>query len=177
MPTATSRRSRAWIAAAVCGAALAVPACNDSNPNSPSEVPPPPVVTQPPPSNPPPGSPAGALSVAINPNPVPHSGTPITDSAGCANVRYTWFYEQVIQETGGSAVTITNRIDLFDDRETNNVGNLNMAVGARGSTTVRSRWCSSTRAEHTAQTRFTGTDAAGRTVTVLGPKVRLMAPQ
>jgi hypothetical protein len=163
------------VAATLCAASLAIAGCN--SPNSPTEDPPPTSnpPTNPPPTNPP-SNPTGALTVTINPNPVPHSGQPITDAAGCAGVRYTWFYDQVVQETGGAQVTITNRIDLFDDRETNNVGNLNIVVPANGTATVRSRWCSSTRAEHSSQTRFTGTDAAGRPVTVLGPRVRLMLP-
>jgi hypothetical protein len=117
------------------------------------------------------------VQISINPNPVAHSGAPITDAAGCANVKYTWFYDQVFQETGGSAVTFTQRIDLFDDRETNNISNLNQVVPANGTSSIRSRWCSSTKAAHTAQTRWTGTDAAGRPISVLGPKVTLSAPQ
>jgi hypothetical protein len=119
----------------------------------------------------------GAITVTVNPNPSPHNGTPITDAAGCRNVPYTWYYDQVIRETGGSQVTLTNRIDLFDDRETNNVSNLNIVVPANGTTSVRSRWCSSNRSGHSAQTRWTGTDAAGRSITVLGPRVTLSAPQ
>jgi hypothetical protein len=49
-------------------------------------------------------------------------------------------------------------------------------VPANGSVTIQSRWCSSNRAQHTSQTRWTGTDAAGRTVTVLSPKVTLTTP-
>ena len=124
-----------------------------------------------------PGPTAGAVQITVNPNPVPHSGTPITDAAGCANVKYTWFYDQVFRETGGSTVTFTNRIDLFDDRETNNIGNLNIVVSANGTTSVRSRWCSSNPAAHSAQTRWTGRDAAGNTISVLGPRVVLSAAQ
>lgn len=154
--------------------------CSDSSPTSPSPTtgtsttaPAP----APSPSPTPAPSPAGAVTVTINPNPVPHSGAPITDAAGCRDVRFTWFYDQVLQETGGATVTFTNRIDLFDDRETNNIGNLNIVVPANGSTTIRSRWCSSAGTAHSAQTRWTGTDASGRAVTVLGPRVILSAPQ
>jgi hypothetical protein len=117
----------------------------------------------------------GAVTVTINPNPVPHSGATIPDAPGCAGVRYTWFYDPVLSETGGSTVTFTNRIDLFDERETNN-RTVNVVVPANGSVTIQSRWCSSNRAQHTSQTRWTGTDAAGRTVTVLSPKVTLTTP-
>jgi hypothetical protein len=114
------------------------------------------------------------VAITINPNPVPHSGAAITDAAGCAGVRFTWFYDQVLQETGGSTVTFTNRIDLFDERETNNRA-VNVVVPANGSVTIGSRWCSSNKAAHTSQTRWSGTDAAGRSITVLGPRVTLTA--
>lgn len=161
--------------AAVAAVLLIGSGCSDSSPTSPTPTTP---STQPGPAPaPPPGpTPTGAVTITINPNPVPHSGAAITDAAGCVGVRFTWFYDQVLQETGGSTVTFTNRIDLFDDRETNNTGNLNIVVPANGTTTIRSRWCSSNRAAHSAQTRFTGTDAAGRPITVLGPRVILNIP-
>ena len=170
--------TRTFLAVAVSALLLGA-ACSSSSPTAPTESGPP--VSSPPPSPTPAPTanpqPAGAVTVTVNPNPVPHSGAPITDAAGCRNVPFTWFYDQVLQETGGSTVTFTSRIDLFDDRETNNVSNLNIVVSANGTNTIRSRWCSSSRAVHTAQTRFTGTDASGRTVTVLGPRVTLSAPQ
>ena len=90
-------------------------------------------------------------------------------------MQFTWFYDQVLSETGGSTITLTNRIDLFDDRETNNRA-VNIVVSANGSTTIPTRWCSSNRAAHSSQTRWTGTDASGRSVSVLGPRVTLNAP-
>ena len=162
-------------AAAVCGVLLIGAGCSsDSSPTSPTAVTTTPPATQPGPTPTP--QPAGAVTVTINPNPVPHSGATIPDAPGCAGVRYTWFYDQVLQETGGSTVTFTNRIDLFDDRETNNRA-VNVVVPANGQVSVQSRWCSSTRAAHSSQTRWTGTDAQGRSVSVLSPKVTLSAPQ
>jgi hypothetical protein len=162
--------------AAAAGVLLISAGCSDSSPTSPTPTTSTPPATQPGPAPTAPTSAVGAVTIAINPNPVPHSGAAITDAAGCVGVRYTWFYDQVLQETGGSTVTFTNRIDLFDDRETNNVG-VNIVVPANGSTTVRSRWCSSNRAAHSSQTRWTGTDAAGRSISVLGPRVVLNVPQ
>jgi hypothetical protein len=166
-------------AASVC--VIALSGCGDSSsPTSPT--PQPPTATQPGPAptpTPPPTptpSPVGAVTISINPNPVPHSGVPVADAAGCRNVPHTWYYDQVFQETGGSTVTFTQRIDLFDDRETNNISNLNVVVSANGSNSIRSRWCSSARAQHSAQTRWIGTDAAGNSVSVMGPKVILTAP-
>ena len=157
--------------------AFAASACSSSeSPTSPTPTTTtPPTAGGPPPPTTPAPSPAGAITVQINPNPVPHSGAAITDAAGCAGVRFTWFYDQIISETGGSTVTLTNRIDLFDDRETNNRA-VNIVVPANGRTTIQTRWCSSARAAHSAQTRWTGTDASGRSISVLGPRVTLNTP-
>ena len=162
---------------AVAAFVVAGSACGDGSPTSPDPVNnnPPTAGGPPPPTNNPPPDPTGVLTIQINPNPVPHSGARIPDAPGCANVQFTWFYDQVLTETGGSAITLTNRIDLFDERETNNRA-VNIVVPARGSTTVPTRWCSSNRGVHSSQTRWTGTDASGRSITVLGPKVTLNAP-
>ena len=153
---------------------LAGSACGDS-PTSPDPVSPtPPTASGPTPPTPAP-DPVGAITVQVNPNPVPHSGARIPDSPGCANVQFTWFYDQVISETGGSTVTLTQRIDLFDDRETNNRV-VNIVVPANGSTTIPTRWCSSTRGVHSSQTRWFGTDAKGRSIQVLGPRAVLNQP-
>jgi hypothetical protein len=170
--------TRVCLTAALSVSLVGAFACSKDTPTSPdqpvAQTPnPTPAPTQPGPA---PGPATGAVQITVNPNPVPHSGTPITDAAGCRDVKYTWFYDQVFRETGGSTVTFTNRIDLFDDRETNNTGNLNIVVSANGSNSIRSRWCSSNKAAHSAQTRWTGRDAAGNTISVLGPKVILAAP-
>jgi hypothetical protein len=164
--------TRVCLAAALSASLAGAFACSKDSPTSPDQpVAQTPTATQPGPAP----TATGAVQITVNPNPVPHSGAAITDAAGCANVKYTWFYDQVFRETGGSTVTFTNRIDLFDDRETNNT-NTTLAVSANGGNSIRSRWCSSNKAAHSAQTRWTGTDAAGHSITVLGPKVILAAP-
>jgi hypothetical protein len=112
--------------------------------------------------------------VTINPNPVPFSGQPITDVASCRDRANTWFYEQVLRETGGVAITVTQRVDSFDGAQTSS-SNPNIQIPANGSTTIRTRWCSASAAAHTAQTNFSGTDANGRSWSVTGPTVRLQA--
>jgi hypothetical protein len=114
------------------------------------------------------------VAVAINPNPVPFSGQAITDVASCANRPNTWFYDQVLRETGGVAVTVTERVDSFDGAVTSRT-NPGIRIGANGTTTIRTRWCSSSASAHTAQTSFSGTDANGRTWSMTGPTVRLLA--
>jgi hypothetical protein len=123
---------------------------------------------------PPPSSAVGRVDVTITPSPVPFSGQPITDIASCATRPNTWFYDQVIREVGGAAVTITERVDLFDGAVTSRT-NPSLRIAANGSSTLRTRWCSSAATAHTAQTNFSGTDANGRTWTFTGPTVRLQA--
>ena len=130
-----------------------------------------PTPTPTPPSS---GSGAGAVQVTVSPNPAPFSGQPITDIATCATRPNTWFYDQILKETGGVAVTVTRRVDTFDGAA-GTATNPNLRIGANGSTTIRTRWCSVSAAAHTAQSSFSGTDANGKTWSVTGPLVRLNA--
>jgi hypothetical protein len=114
--------------------------------------------------------------VTIRPNPVPFSGQPITDTPACAGFGNTWFYEQVLRDAGGVAVTFTTRIDSFDGRVVNNLTGLNIVVPANGEVTLRSRWCSGNAVSHTAQSSFRGTDATGNQVSTDAPVARLMSP-
>jgi hypothetical protein len=115
----------------------------------------------------------GRVEVTIHPSPVPFSGQPISDIASCQNRPNTWFYDQVVRETGGVAVTVTERVDSFDGAVTSRT-NPGLRIPANGSTTIRTRWCSSSSSAHTAQTSFTGTDANGRPWSVTGATVRLL---
>ena len=55
------------------------------------------------------GSAVATVQITVNPNPVAFSGAPITDTAECANYVNTWFYDTVLQETGGGNATFTSR--------------------------------------------------------------------
>jgi hypothetical protein len=113
------------------------------------------------------------VSVEIRPNPVPFSGAPITDAASCAGSANTWFYEQVFTETAGAAVLFSQRTDEFDGRVTSANASTAITVPARGSFTLKSRWCSASSVSHTAKTTFYGTDANGHQITVSGGTVQL----
>jgi hypothetical protein len=160
----TANRGRLLL---VCGAALISAMCSESSPTGPTSTTPP--ATTLPPTN-------GSVRVEVVPNPVPFSGQPITDAAGCAGSTNTWFYEQVFTESGGSDVTFRSRIDTFDGFTVNELSGLTLVVPANGTLTLRSRWCSATANEHTARSSFTGQDARGNLVTVTGPAVRLLKP-
>jgi hypothetical protein len=146
----------------VCAAALTGTMCS-SSPSSPSTT----------------DDTAGATGnvvATVRPNPVPFSGDPIRDAPACAGFENTWFYEQVLRNTGGVAVTFTNRIDSFDGRVVNNLTNVNIVVPANGEVVLRSRWCSGNPVSHTAQSSFRGRDASGNQVSTDAPVARLMSP-
>jgi hypothetical protein len=113
--------------------------------------------------------------VTVNPNPVPFSGKPVSDVAGCERRNNTWYYEQSLQETGGVGVTFTTEVDAFDGFVVNS-NSVNIVVPAGGKVTLNPRWCSATAEQHTAQSTFMGVDTTGNPVTVQGPLVTLLAP-
>lgn len=152
----------ATFAAMGCGGDSSIPT---------APTPPPPVVAPP---SPPPAVAQGRVEIRVVPNPVPYSGDRISDVPGCVSSQNTWFYDQILTESGGSAVTFTQRIDLFDNTRTNDRSDLSIEVPANGSITLRTRWCSATSAEHTAESRFSGKDAAGNEIAVTSGVVRLM---
>jgi len=164
------------IAGAVCVAALTSAACGSSGSSAAPSTTTTAAAPAPAPAPAPVVVATGSVQVTITPNPVPFSGAPITDSAGCAGSPNTWFYTQNLAETGGLAVTFTSRIDSFDQRVVNTTTNLSLAVPAKGSLAIASRWCSSAAVSHTAQTTFTGTDSSGKAIIVDGPVVNLRSP-
>ncbi len=155
----------------VCLSPLLGTACTESqSPVAPSRT----GVEPPVPTTPSP--PKGIVEMSVVPNPVPFRGQPITDVAACANLKNTWFYEQVLKEVGGAAVTFTARVDAFDGSPVNSTSGLSLVVPANGLLTFQSRWCSVSAVEHTTQTTLTGTDASGNMVTATAGVIRLLKP-
>jgi len=152
-------------------AAVVVISCGGESSPPTAPTAPPPVVAPPP--QPPPAA-RGHVDASVVPNPVPYSGDRISDVPGCASSQNTWFYDQILTETGGSTVTFTQRIDLFDNSRTNDRSDLSIVVPANDSITLKTRWCSATSVEHTAESRFSGKDAAGNEISVTSGVVRLM---
>ena len=126
---------------------------------SPAQASPSPAPAPTPAPVPAPGTALGKIQITISPSPVPFSGQPITDIASCQNRPNTWFYDQVLKEVGGVAVTVTQRVDSFDGASSAPT-NPGLRIAATGSTTIRTRWCSVSASAHTAQS-----PPAGRTQT------------
>jgi hypothetical protein len=114
------------------------------------------------------------VQVAVNPNPVPFSGAPITDAAECANYANTWFYDTVLQETGGANVTFTSRVDLFDGKTANSLTGLKIVLGPHDTVVLHTRWCSGASTTHSAQSIFGGLDDNGNAVTATGQVAQLV---
>src|SRR6185436_6578517 len=163
---------RPWMLVFICATAVVAISCTtDSTPNAPDSSTP--AQQQPAPTPPANTNGTANVNVDIRPNPVPFSGAPITDAASCAGSANTWFYEQVFTETAGAAVLFSQRTDEFDGRVTSANASTSITVPARGSFTLKSRWCSASSVSHTAKSTFYGTDANGHQITVSGGTVQL----
>lgn len=111
----------------------------------------------------------------IDPEPVPHSGKPITDTRSCRDLKYTWYYDQYIHGETGVPVTFTERENFFDGRFVNK-NTQTIRLEGNGTVVLRTRWCSGHPIFHYAQTRFKGKDENGEPITISGPWVRLLKP-
>lgn len=118
------------------------------------------------------GTPA-TVQVTVNPDPVPFSGAPITDTPECANYAFTWFYDTVLQETAGGNVTFTTRVDMFDGKIANNLTGLKIVLGPHDTVVLHTRWCSGASTAHSAQSIFGGVDGSGNAVTAQGQMAQL----
>ena len=137
-----------------------------------------------PPPKPAPGAPAPTppsthmrVLIKIDPDPVPHSGKRITDVAACTGeeMKYTWYYDQIIHADTGVRVFLSERENFFDGVFTGrSSGTLDLPPN--GTIVLHSRWCSGNPEFHYAQTRYKGKDDYGASVEISGPWVRLMPP-
>jgi hypothetical protein len=119
------------------------------------------------------GGAAATVQIAVNPNPVPFSGAPITDTVECAHYVNTWFYDTVLQESAGGNVTFTSRVDLFDGKTANNITGLKIVLGPHDTVVLHTRWCSGASTPHSAQSIFGGVDGSGNAVTATGQIAQL----
>jgi hypothetical protein len=115
------------------------------------------------------------MHVLIEPEPVFHSGVPVP-SAGCAtNHPYTWYYDQVLVNDSGLALTFTQRENFFDGYYSGKNPSV-IQIPPNGAVRLHTAWCSGYARPDFAQTRFTGRDETGNPIVFSGPWVRLLAP-
>lgn len=165
---------RTSILLVIClAASLVAAACGSTSPTSPSPSPSPAPAPAPAPSPAPAPAPApspGRLAVDVRPNPVPYNGEAVE---GCTST-HTWIYEQVLSNTGGTSLTLTRRRNYFDDG-LRSEPDVNITIEPGQTTSVTTRWCSNTNAQHTARTDWFGSDSANNSVDLQGPTVTLNA--
>jgi hypothetical protein len=165
-----------YILLVVClTASLVAAACGSTSPTSPSPSPSPSPAPAPAPAPAPSPSPApapaptpGRLAIEVTPNPVPYSGQAVE---GCSST-HTWIYDQILRNTGGTRLTLTRRRNYFDEG-LRSEPTVNISIEPGQSTSVTTRWCSNTNAQHTARTDWFGTDSANNSVDLTGPTVTL----
>lgn len=117
------------------------------------------------------------VSARIDPDPVHHSGRPITDNPYCRSnlPRYTWFYDQHVQTDTGVPVTILERENFWDGRFVSK-NTQQIVIAGNSKVVLHTRWCSGVNAFHYAQTRFKLRDEYGEQFTLSGPWVALYKP-
>ena len=115
------------------------------------------------------------IHIMINPEPVTHSGVPVPIVSCATNHPYTWYYDQVLVNDTGLAITFTQRENFFDGRYSSTNPEV-IQIRGNGTVTIHSRWCSGYAKPHYAQTRFKGRDETGEPIEIGAPWVRLLTP-
>lgn len=115
------------------------------------------------------------MHIMIEPEPVTHSGVPVPVASCATNHPYTWYYEQILINDRGLAVTFTQRENFFDGRYTSTNPEV-IQIRGNGTVRIQTRWCSGYPKPHYAQTRFKGRDETGEPIEISAPWVRLLTP-
>lgn len=115
------------------------------------------------------------MHILIEPEPVTHSGVPVPVASCATNHPYTWYYDQVLSNDTGLAVTLTQRENFFDGRYTSTNPEV-VQIRGNGTVIIHTRWCSGYAKPHYAQTRFKGRDETGEPIEMSAPWVRLLTP-
>jgi hypothetical protein len=81
-------------------------------------------------------------------------------------------YDQVLRNTGGTRIRLTKRFNFFDGTQVSDP-DVDITIDPGQSTSVTTRWCSATNAQHTARTDWRGADTAGNNINLTGPTITL----
>ena len=94
-------------------------------------------------------------------------------SDGGASCPNRWRWDQVLRNTSGQRITLTERINYQDGAQFSRSGD-SIGIDAGTSFTRETFVCLSSSLEHTFRTDWTGSDGMGGRVTATGPNVRLL---
>jgi hypothetical protein len=171
---------RMWSLLFVCLAAVFVVACGSVEPSptgpspspapspSPSPAPAPAPAPAPSPSPSPAPSGPGALSITISPNPVSWKD----GGSSCPN---RWEWDQVLRNTGGLSITLTERTNFQDGVLFSGPLGDNITIAAGQEFRRATFVCLSSSTAHTFRTDWSGSDTGGTKVSATGPEVTLRA--
>ena len=109
------------------------------------------------------------LQVTISPNPVPYSSNPIPN----CSLTNTWTYTQILDNVGAAELTLSDRTDYMDGAVLSTRPGLGIVIPAGSKTTLTTRFCSASAAEHHTRTDFTGSDSKNNRINFKGPEVVL----
>ena len=115
------------------------------------------------------------MHIVIEPEPVTHSGVPVPIVSCQTNHPYTWYYEQVLINDSGLAITFNQRENYFDGRYTSTNPEV-IQIRGNGTVKIQTRWCSGYGKPHYAQTKFKGRTEDGNPIEFSAPWVRLLTP-
>ena len=86
-----------------------------------------------------------------------------------------WHWDQVLKNTGGTRISLTERTNFLDGGPFGNpVTGFTINIDPGQTHTQATAICSAVNAEHSFRTDWSGSDAAGARIAVTGPVVRLM---
>jgi hypothetical protein len=107
------------------------------------------------------------VRITIAPNPVQESAL---DIPGCgSDTPYRWRWDQILENTGSSAVSFTQRINFFDGVQVS-APSVSMTLSAGERHTQTTQWCSGANTDHNFRTDWVLTGGAR----VTGPTVQLL---
>ena len=166
---------RAYSRLLVCLAVLLLAvACGSTSPTSPDPSPTPEPSPSPSPGPSPSPSPSpspgpAALRIVISPNPVRESGAAVS---GCgSNVPYRWVWDQVLENTGGSTLILSVRVNYVDGARLSTAqAAVTLAPGQKH--TQPTAYCSGANTAHNFRTDW----EANVGTTYTGPTVELLKP-
>ena len=84
-----------------------------------------------------------------------------------------WKWDQILRNTGGTKITLTERVNYFDNAEVSRVGNFSIGIDPGTSFKYGTLWCSSVNNDHTFRTDWSGSDTSGNKIAATGPTVTL----
>ena len=172
MVMTSPKRLPTWSLVVIGLAALIGASCGSIEPSptapTPAATPAPTPAPSPAPAPTPSGP--GKIEATITPNPVPESNPPV---ANCS-LANTWQYDQRLTNTGGLAVTLSDRENFFDGVSVSKPTGLGIVLAPGASLSIPTSWCSANNIEHRASSNFSGSDSANNRVNFSGPTVRLL---